>query len=150
MRTELARMRDLLRAALPERAFLRRDRGDALFITNLPPLQAIPGFTLEARGGMTCILPEKCWMEELEARHPEAPDSLCGSLARFRGEAPGDDALRLFARGLKLLDMENAPSNEIEAFDRALRQHAAIALRGGGCGGLYALAILNYEISKGE
>jgi len=154
MRTELARMREMLRAALPEKAFLRRDRGDGLFISNAPAfdreLAAIPGFILEEAGSLIRILPDAAWIQRLEEKI-EPADHLCESLVRFRG-VPSDEAnIRLFSMGLKLLDMgASVPDNEILAFDRALRQRAALALRGGCGGALYAAAIVNYEIHKGE
>ena len=156
MKAELVRMREILRAALPERAFLRRDRGEALFITNAPAfapdIAPVPGFRLIPGGGMLRILPEAGWMEELERNYPRPPDEFCRSMERFRGREPGQAELLLFARGLKLIDMGgSAPQNESASFDRALRQHAALALRGAADGGgLYALAILNHQILKGE
>ena len=42
-----------------------------------------------------------------------------------------------------------APSAaELDGFDRALRQRAALALRGGCGGGLYAAAVLNARIRQ--
>ena len=151
MRTELARTRELLRAALPERAFLRRDRGDALFISNAPAFEPeipdIPGFILERAGGLMRILPDESWLAAAEEKAP--PDQLSASLIRFRGMEPGAEGLQLFARGMKLLDMGGAaPENEIDAYDRALRQRAALALRGGCGGGLYGASILNHQIRK--
>lgn len=159
MRSEAEEMRRILRAVLPERAFLRRDRGDALFVSNAPALgfreSAVEGFELRIEGELMHILPNEGWMRRTEAAPPPSP--LAESLARFRGEEIERGALLLFAQGLKLLDMgDSAPKNELLAFDRALRQRAALALRGGcGGGGLYALAILNHQIqmnqiSKGE
>ena len=153
MRTELGRMREILRAALPEKAFLRRDRGDALFISNAPAIapvvDPVPGFVFLVDGKLLRILPEPRWMQKWEETEP--PDHLSESLIRFRGAEPEQEALVLFVRGLKLLDMgAGAPANEIDAFDRAVRQLAAAALRRGSGGGLYALAILNHQICKGE
>ena len=55
----LRQMRAAARAALPPRAFLRRDRGKALFVTNAPAfnpaLREIPGFTAERRGGLLVL-----------------------------------------------------------------------------------------------
>ena len=65
--TSLTReMRAVLRSSLPERAFLRRDRGDALFISNAPAFGSgtfsIPGFILEEAAGM--LLQPPSVMEE--------------------------------------------------------------------------------------
>ena len=157
MAYELLRgMRHSLISLLTERDFLYRDRGDALFITNAPifapGLQAIPGFILIPEGRLLRILPDDRWAEKLQRRSP--PDHLSRSLSRFVQPHPEMDmeALRLFARGLKILDMgASASTNEINGFDRALRRRSALALRGA-CsgGGLYACAILNHQIQKGE
>jgi len=151
----LQQMRDALNASLPEKAFLRRDRGDALFISNAPTfdpgMREIPGFTIEVREKLMHILPDAGWLARLEAAEPQ--DQLSRSLLRFRGQAPDHDNLRLFAQGLKLLDFPgSAPEAEIEAYDRALRQRAALALRGGCGGGLYAAALVNAQVQfiKGE
>lgn len=158
MRTEhlLAEMRGQLRALLPERAFLRRDRGEALFISNAPAfapdITDIPGFIAKKEGMLLHLLPDEGWISRLEEACGEAPDHFCKTLMRFRGTAPDRANLQLFARGVKLL--EGRPTDaEISAFDRAVRQAAAVALRDGCGGGLYACAILNCEIHtlyKGE
>ena len=151
-------MRDRLRAALPQRAFLRRDRGNALFITNAPAFEgcpdAIPGFLLERQGNMLRILPDDSWIALPEHAGDAPPDFLCASLLRFRGALPDRANLALFARGLKLLDDIHAASEaDIAAFDRLLRQQAALALRGNCGGGLYACALTLAQIHtlyKGE
>ena len=159
MRTELDRMRKALRAALPEKAFLKRDRGDALFVTNAPvfdpTIVSIPGFILVPNGKLLQILPDAGWIAGIE-QHANAPDHLSASLLRFRDTEPDMENLRLCAQGLKLLDTgaSTAP-NEIEAFERSLRQRAALALRNAASGGgLYAAALilnhLNHQIHKGD
>ena len=48
-----AAMRGEIAAMLPERAFLRRDRGDALFVTNAPAFSDAGALTERlCRGGM--------------------------------------------------------------------------------------------------
>ena len=154
MRTELARMRKALRKALPEKAFLKRDRGSALFITNAPvfdlSINSIPGFILVPDGKLVQILPDAESISEIESRFPEAPESLSASLLRFRSIMPDMENLQLCAHGLKLIDMvPSAPAKEIEAFDRSLRSHAALALRDAACGGgLYASALINHSIKS--
>ena len=145
----LRQMRARARAALPPRAFLRRDRGDALFVTNAPAfdpaLREVPGFIAERRGGLLFLLPDASWLRRWERRFPEPPDDLCAKLERFRGEAIDRENLLLFARGAKLLD-GGAVSEDVAAYDRAVRQRAALALRGGRGGGLYAAALLNHQL----
>ena len=149
----LRQLRAMARAALPPRAFLRRDRGEALFVTNAPAfnptLLEIPGFTVERRGGLMYLLPDAGWLARWERRFPEPPDDLCAKLQRFRGEDPDRENLLLFARGLKLLDGGATPGN-IAAYDRAVRQRAAVALRGGCGGGLYAAALINHRLNEME
>lgn len=145
------RMRDDLRKALPPHAFLRRDRGEYLFITNAPvftgELPALPGFIAELRGCLLAILPDGGWAQELEMCS-EPPDQLSQSLMRFRGMEADRAGLMLLGQGWKLMDMAAASdanmNAEIQAYDRALRRHAALALRGACCGGgLYAGALLH-------
>ena len=143
-----ARLRAALLAVLPERAFLRRDRGDGLFISNAPAfdpgIREIPGFIVEQSGSLLRILPDESWIRHLEACRGNGPDELSRSL---RGHAPDRENLVLFARGVKLLDAAGSASAEdATAYDRSLRQRAAVALRGGCGGGLYAAALLNCEI----
>ena len=139
----LEMLRSELRPLLPERAFLKRDRGDALLITNAPALglapDRLPGCIVENRGMLLCILPDAQWIAEYEAAIPEPPDHLSRTLLFFRGVEADPDNLRLFARIAKLMDAQPSPG-EIEACDRALRNRAALALRGGCGGGLYACA----------
>ena len=152
------RMRAEIQAVLPPKAFLRRDRGEGLFITNAPvfapDLNEIPGFIVEQDGKMMRILPDEGWIAHLEEDYSEAPDFFCASLARFRALAPDRENLMLFAAGAKILDaFSSASEDEIIAYDRALRQRTAVALRGGCGGGLYGCALLNskiYSLYKGE
>ena len=152
----LRRMRAQLRAQLPPRAFLKRDRGEMLFVSNAPAIDAsfsgATGFTLTRRGQLVFFLPDESRLLRLEAQHRQPPDTLCASLMRFRGAEIAPDTLLLFAQGIKLLDLKNAPKADIAAFDRKLRQTAAVALRGGCCGGgLYALSLIdNMLYAKGD
>ena len=139
----LDKLRAELKPLLPERAFLKRDRGDALLITNAPALgcapEVLPGCIVETCGTLLRILPDADWVAAYEARIPEPPDHLSRTLLRFRGIEADMDNLHLFARIAKLLDAQPSPG-EIEACDRALRNRAALALRGSCGGGLYACA----------
>lgn len=146
----IGRMRQELREALPPRAFLRRDRGEYLFVSNAPTLTgelpALPGFIWELRGPLLAILPDGSWARELEICS-EPPDQLSQSLMRFRGMEAGRAGLGLLARGWKLADAAATGTGtgaEREDYERGLRRRAALALRGG-CdgGGLYAGALLN-------
>ena len=143
------RLRETVKAALPTGAFLRRDRGDALFITDAPrrgvnPDWASLGFACGTRDGLAFLTPDSRWLSMLEAEYAAPPDHLSHTLARFRGE-PSPTALCLFAMGMKRL--EGGPWDS--AFERRLRQTAAEALRNHeNCGGLYACALLRFRIEK--
>ena len=147
----LEMLRSELRPLLPERAFLKRDRGDALLITNAPALglapDRLPGCIVENRGMLLCILPDAQWIAEYEAAIPEPPDHLSRTLLFFRGVEADIDNLHLFARIAKLMDAQPSPG-EIEACDRALRNRAALALRGGCGGGLYACACVRALLNQ--
>ena len=145
----LERLRAQLRPLLPERAFLKRDRGDALLITNalgLAPEQ-LPGCILKRRGMLLCILPDAQWVAEYENTISEPPDHLSRTLLRFRGVEADLNNLDLFARIAKLMDAQPSPG-EIEACDRTLRSRAALALRGGCGGGLYACACVHALLKR--
>lgn len=145
----LAEMRAALRAQLPASAFLRRSRGDALFVSNAPrfdpEIHEIHRFCIRIQDGLMHILPSDSWITRMEEASPD--DDFSQSLMRFRGQAPDPENCLLFARGIKLLDWaESAPEAEIRAYDRALRQRAAVALRGGCGGGLYAAALIRTQL----
>ena len=152
-------LREAARRALPEGAFLRRDRGEALFATDAPRLGpdadwpealAGAGFLFEERGGLAFLRPGPGWLAALEREYPVPPDDLCQSLARFAGIGPDEASLRLFALGARRLDGEGDGGR----FERALRRRAAQCLRLNArqtepCGGgLYACALLNHIIKE--
>ena len=146
-------LRAAARAALPEGAFLRRDRGEGLFVTDAPRHKAggdwraalsEAGFILAEAGGLTRLSPAPAWLVRLEARYPQPPDTFCAALARFAGEPPEPESLALFALGARTLDGEDDHGR----FERQLRQRAAACLRLNRTqstrlgGGLYACALL--------
>ena len=140
-----SQMRIAIRAQLPKGAFLKRDRGRALLITNAraidPSFVQVPGFSMELRGALTAITPDGAWILDFERDH--APiGHLSQSLIRFSGQPPARAAIDLFVCGLKLSE-SRASDGEIADFDRAVRQAAACALRTGNGGGIYALALLD-------
>lgn len=143
------RLRAAAQSALPPGAFLRRDRGDALFVTDAPrrganPDWTAPGFHCACQGGLARLTPGPDWLSALEDEYPAPPDPFCAAFVRFRG-MPGPGALRLFALGMKILD--GGPYDP--AFDRRLRQTAAETLRNHASGGgLYACALIRYIIER--
>ena len=145
--------------ALPEEAFLRRDRGDALFVTDAPRISARmdwagvlfeAGFYCTGSGGILRLWPAESWIVRLEAACPDPPDALCQGLLRFRRRSPDGESLKLFAFGVRCLDGGDGEAR----FDRQLRQRAAACLRLNAMspsdpthgGGLYACALLDQEL----
>lgn len=152
-------MREAILPYLPPKAFLKRDRGEGLLVTNAPVfdpnLHSIPGFILEKQGSLLRILPDESWIVKLEQQFPEPPDFFSKSIFRFKDELPDQENLLLCVQGLKMLDTGYEPTQaEITVYDRALRQRCAEALRDGACaGGLYAAALILAQINilyKGE
>ena len=140
------KMRTTIRAKLPPKAFLLIDRGDDLFVSNAPIFTAempvIAGFHVVRSGRNIAFLPDESWLMRLERRTSEPPDELSRTLLRFRGEKIEIEALKLYAQALKIAEGDTkAKAREIEAFEDIIRRKAALALRCGGGGGLYGLAI---------
>jgi hypothetical protein len=152
-------LRTAAAAALPKGAFLRRDRGDALFVTDAPRFISRPdwsarlleaGFYCTDSGGLLRLWPAEVWLARLEAACPDPPDAFCRSLMRFRGHSYDGESLKLFALGIRCLDGGDGATR----FDRQLRQRAATCLRLNAMnpsdptrgGGLYACALLDHEL----
>jgi len=154
------RLRQAARVALPDGAFLRRDRGDTLFVSDAPgrfdkegllPALARAGFEGKIDGALVRMWPGSGWLYRLEAAFCEPPDAFCASLVRFAGREADGESLALFSLGARLLDGEADDGR----FDRALRQRAAECLRLNRTtdgplhgGGLYACALLRYLIKE--
>ena len=131
------------RAALPEGAYLKRDRGDALLITDCGC--AVEGFARIPRGRLTALLPTSERILRWEQDFSAPAGAFSATLLRFRGPTPDNDNVLLFTRGVKLF---SGTAAELTVFDRAVRQTAAAALRTGNGGGVYALALLRDELAK--
>ena len=156
--TELPRlMRAQLKPLLPEGASLRRARGDWLFVSDAPRRSSVDllspiadaGFLCELRRNALLIRPGPAQIVRFELEHPDPADFLSGSLLRLRGLPPCEEAVSLFAAGVRLL--ECADVHERRVCDRRTRQLAAVCLRSG-YGGAYACALINFAIQylKGE
>jgi hypothetical protein len=138
-------LRARVRAAIPPAAFLRRDRGDALYVTDAPRhgfSGEIPGLRAAISSGLMRLYVTPGLLDAWDF----PPDALALSLVRFRSLPPAESALCLFAEGLKCLEDPNPAA--IRAYDKRLRQAAAVALRAGGGGGLYACALLGAELAR--
>ena len=162
MRSPLSRaLRDAAASVLPPRAFLKRDRGDALFVTDAMALQPETdwaaalhraGFDCAASGDLLRLWPGAAWLTRLERACPQPPDALSQSLFRFAGRPPDGESLALFALGARALD----GGVGADRFDRLLRRRAAECLRLNQTtptepmrgGGLYACALLEHIIKE--
>jgi len=146
-------MRESASAILPQRAFLRRDRGNALYISNAPRFDskadwsmrcAEAGFYAKEENGLLRLWPSESWLKRLVSQFEVPPDFLCSTLERFK-DLPADEAsLTLFALGIRRLDGDNS----IVDYEKRLRQQAAVSLRTKGGGGLYACGLLNHIIKE--
>lgn len=147
-------MRSAVQARLPKQAFLKRDRGNGLFVSNAlvfdAEIREIPGFHVECAGKLIRIFPDIVWIRKLEEEYADAQDDLSASLVRFKGAEISEEAMALFCTGVKLLDAgEGALPGEIVQFDRSVRQLAARTLRKDvSSGGLYALSLLDGMLKK--
>ena len=139
-------------ALLPEKAFLRRDRQDGLFVTNacrlIPDRDWISVFTharfiVRDSGGLLRLWPDESWLFQLEEAFSEPPDHLSRTLVRFAGLAPSPESIALFALGVRILD-----GDPVHDYESRLRRCAAVALRNASGGGLYACSLINHLIRK--
>lgn len=143
-------MRESAQKHLPARAFLKRDRGDCLLVSNAPFFDSapdsVPGFIVIRRGALLHLLPDESWVAHLEQNPPA--DFLSRSLLRFRGAQTDIAGLSLLSEGIKLL-AGCASSPEAALWEQRLRQRAALALRGGCPGGaLYVCALIAAQLKK--
>lgn len=146
-------MRETLSAILPQRAFLRRDRGDALYISNAPRFDSETdwaaccgeaGFRSKKENGLLQLWPAEAWLKRLEDQFDTSPDFLCSTLERFKKLPVDEDNLNLFALGMRCLDGDNS----IIDYEKRLRNRIAVCLRSDVGGGLYACGLLNHIIKE--
>lgn len=132
-------VREMVSKAIPDGAFLRRDRENALFITNAPAkgeIAPLYDFIVEINGPMARIHIKPSSMERI-SNALDLPDSILShELTRFKETSP--EAAQLFSDILKALD--NPPGADFDSLDRRVRRAAAVAMRSGGGDGLYHCA----------
>ena len=145
-------LRGTLTPLLPEQAFLRRDRTDALFVTNAPlfadadVLSAAlsdAGFNCRHSGTLLFLIPDASLLRAVEGRYPP-PDFFCASLERFRLHRPCAEAVNLFARGVRLL--EHSDPAGLSAYSADVRRLAAVCLRKN-LGGVYGCALVDHVLN---
>lgn len=146
-------LRERIFALLPPKAFLRRDRLDALYVSNAPRL--VPekdwiatlkqsGFIAWEENRLLKLLPSSEWLLYLENQYEDPPDFLCKSLIRFKKLPPEYESLKLSVLGIRSIEGDPCARD----YEKRLRQRIAVCLRNGGGGGLYACGILNYIIKE--
>lgn len=124
------------RAYLPAGVNARRDRGEGLFVAR--EKVESPYFTCVPLGGVWRLTPTEALLREYEKDAPQ--DALARTFWRFRGLPVEAESVSLFCTAAKLAE---APERaRIASLDKALRQRAAVCLREGGGGGLYACAMM--------
>ncbi len=135
-------------------AFLRCDRGGALYVTNLPSRRAdwreraaaleAAKVRCEARGGLLFLTPEPGWAAAFAAWAEEsiAVGALTRQLDKRRGMPLCAQEEACWIEGLKRLELNDAGD-----YERTLRQTAAVALRKR-CGGLLYACGLCLDLMK--
>ena len=132
-------------------AFLRCDRGNSLYITNVLMRTDAEidwkacGFSAQIRGKMICLLPEEEWI------------SAFGEWARERCENPylmrsvenavfstEQEDIDLWVRGIKCLEMRS----DSAVYEKAVRQRAAVCLRQRRGGGTLKVCALIADIMR--
>lgn len=146
----LTAMRAEVREALDSRAFLRLDRGSALFVSNAPLFQKqfseIEGFEIRRGENLIFVYPSAERVRTIEKGIGMAEDGLSETLFRFAGQDVPESTRDLFSACLKL---KQTCAPDLARADRILRQSAALALRGAiPGGGLFLCARLLHEIGK--
>ena len=130
-------------------AFLRWARGDALFVSDAvrktPDAAAIEGalkscfYTAHVEKNLLHISPAPAKVHAFEEFSlPEITPFLRG-FTSFRGRAADETTALLFSEGIKLCAVRSGAA-AIAAYEKRVRQQAALALRTGGGGGLFACA----------
>jgi len=122
----------------------RVDRGGALYLSEEP----LPGFLAERRGAFYALTPGWALIEEFAAwaRPKVERDGPCASLMRRSGEEEED--LPLLLAGVKLLDLA-APVSATRAYEKRVRQRAAVCLRQRSGGGLLWLCLACARLALG-
>lgn len=136
-------LREAVARALPEGAFIRRDRGRALYVTNAPAKGwrgGVDGFDTAISGGLAYITPDRDTLQRCDFE----PDRLAVELSAMKGAS--DEAVAIFSACVKCAEAPTA--GEFEKCDRLLRQAAAVALRRGGGEGLYYCALALAEARR--
>lgn len=121
----------------------RVDRGGALYLGAAP----LPGFDAEARGALYALTPGTALIDAFAqwARQRAAGDTLAASLSGLQGGK--EDGMPLLLEGIKLLELP-AAEGALWAYEKRVRQSAAVCLRQRSGGGLLALCAMCLAIAR--
>lgn len=121
----------------------RVDRGGALYLGAAP----LPGFDAEARGALYALTPGTALIDAFAhwARQRAAGDTLAASLSGLQGGK--EDGMPLLLEGIKLLELP-AAEGALWAYEKRVRQSAAVCLRQRSGGGLLAMCAMCLAIAR--
>lgn len=134
-------LRETVLKLLPQKKgiFLRCDRGSALYVTNSPAFTDAQidwesaGFVCRTEGKLLFLSPEEAWIDRAEQwlRARTEPHGLSEALRNACFGEVMDEDRALFIEGMKALEMKG----DVRAYEKKIRQRAAVCLRekqGGG------------------
>ena len=132
-------------------AFLRCDRGNGLYVTNVLVRSdeeidwKACGFDAQIRGKMTYLVPDGSWAEAFESWARERCDNpyLMRSVRNAVFSTESED-MDLWMRGIKCLEMRG---NAAE-YEKSVRQRAAVCLRTKRGGGTLTLCALIADMMR--
>ena len=122
----------------------RVDRGGALYLSEEP----LPGFIAEKRGALYALTPEEALIRAFAdwIRPKVERDGPCVPLMRLAGGEAEDLALLL--AGVKLMDVA-PPDSAVRAYEKRVRQRAAVCQRQRSGGGLLWLCLACAHLALG-
>lgn len=135
-------------------AFLRCDRGNALYVTNAPVMidekidWDAAGFFAREEGKLCFLVPGEGWIGSFEewARGQVQCARLSKAVCNASFGAVEPEDMRLFAEGIKRFEMKG----DAAGYERLVRQRAAVCLRERSGGGtLVACALIVDMMTEG-
>ena len=138
-------------------AFLRCDRGSALYATNLPArcdhwreiAQAMraAGFLIEERGALLAVAPDGAWRTRFEqwAAEQSCESELTRLFRQSAARSVCDEETGAWLDGIKRLELHQGLGD----YEKTVRQAAAVALRKRCGGALYACGLCLDMLKEG-
>lgn len=130
-------------------AFLRCDRGGALYVTNLPTrcdrwreigeTMRAADFLIEERGALLAVVPDGAWRTRFEqwAAAQCSESELTRLFRQSAAQSVCDEETDAWIEGVKRLDLHQGLGD----YEKTVRQAAAVALRKRCGGALYACGL---------